>query len=66
MGIMFSYNHRIKVEVAPWWPVCAKCNMAAEARDLKYIIAYLWFYRTSLTCNTTICMFIGARNPFMK
>ena len=28
-------NHRIQVGVASWWPVCAKSNMAAEARDLK-------------------------------
>ena len=28
-------NHHIQVGLAPWWPVCAKSNIAAETRDLK-------------------------------
>ena len=34
IGKVFK-NHRIQVGVAPWWPICAKSNMAAETHDLK-------------------------------
>ena len=38
-GVRYGHKvfkiHRIQVGVAPWWPVCAKFNKAAEARDLK-------------------------------
>ena len=35
MGIRFSKTTAYKLGVAPWWPVCAKSNMATKARDLK-------------------------------
>ena len=56
-------NHRKQIELALWWPVCAKSNMAATRNSECQITAPV---TTKALWNATFPVVFSASNPYQR